>query len=175
MSRGVKFMSLFEVAILLARMQDRKVGIDITIFLLCFSYKVYCIISKFFKCLIRFIGEGVGNGFKPFGKVGILKYPAVKCTFFKSCSNFKVVDTVAWLCVSYFIVECFPLVRDDFFSDKSGVFVPEKSSTLSAFNGSKFNFFVLILFLVSGAYKLHKSLMTYADSYGSVGICKYCA
>ena len=58
---------------LLARMQDRKVGIDITIFLLCFSYKVYCVISKFFKCLIRFIGEGVGNGFKPFGKVGILK------------------------------------------------------------------------------------------------------
>ena len=133
MSCGVKFMSLFEVTILLARMQDRKVGIDITIFLLCFSYKVYCVISKFFKCLIRFIGEGVGNGFKPFGKVGILKYPAVKCTFFKSCSNFKVVDTVAWLCVSYFIVECFPLVRDDFFSDKSGVFVPEKIINIKCF------------------------------------------
>ena len=126
-------MSLFEVTILLARMQDRKVGIDITIFLLCFSYKVYCVISKFFKYLIRFIGEGVGNGFKPFGKVGILKYPAVKCTFFKSCSNFKVVDTVAWLCVSYFIVECFPLVRDDFFSDKSGVFVPEKIINIKCF------------------------------------------
>ena len=47
--------------------------------------------------------------------------------------NFKVVDTIAWLCVSYFIIKCFPLVRDDFFSDKSGVFVPEKIINIKCF------------------------------------------
>ena len=112
MPGAVKFMTFQQVCPAVPGFFYRKIGIQITIFLLAAAYERYQFIHPFRQFMIRFQKQGIGSRFQPFSHVTVLKDHSVECSGFFTCSHAKIADGVRFFCFRHFIPQDFFHIRN---------------------------------------------------------------
>ena len=100
----IELVALLQVTELFSRIENTKVGVQISIFLLSPSYKFNGLICHLLQLWIWFIGKRISHRFQPFGQIRILKNKAFKGSFRLLCRHTKILHTMAFLCVRYGII-----------------------------------------------------------------------